>query len=62
MLDETFIRIGKDMTALRFIRNAFSILNAAIAVTSDVRQHRMPKAGALQKLGIREADFRTIQL
>ncbi|MTH64973.1 hypothetical protein [Paracoccus shanxieyensis] len=50
------------MTALRFIRNAFSILNAAIAVTSDVRQHRMPTAGALQKLGIREADFRTIQL
>ncbi|SMO35821.1 hypothetical protein [Paracoccus laeviglucosivorans] len=50
------------MTAYSFIRNVFSILNAAIAATSAVRQHRMPETGALKKLGIREADFRAIQL
>lgn len=50
------------MTAYRFIRNAFSILNAAITASSAVRQHRMPAADALNKLGISAHQFRTIQL
>lgn len=50
------------MTVYNYIRNLFSVLNAAITVSSAVRQHRMPEAGALHKLGIHANDFRGIQL
>ena len=39
------------MTVLRFIREAFSLLDAAISSACAVRTHRMPDAKALKALG-----------
>lgn len=50
------------MTIIRFLRSTISTLNAAIAAASATKLHRMPDADALAKLGIRNADFRAINL
>lgn len=50
------------MTIIRFIRSVFSTLDAAVEVSAAVDAHRMPKASALNRLGIPRDAFAAIRL
>lgn len=50
------------MTILRFIRQAFSTLHAAVEAAAAVDAHRVPTAATLDKLGISRKAFASIHI
>ena len=50
------------MTIIRFIRSAFRMFGAAVSVDADLRVNHLPSERELNRLGIKDSDFKAIHL